>query len=1055
MASQNTQHATEQSLPGERFSLLAFRFPLSAPRFTLPAPRSPLSAFRSTLHALRTRPDALIGLLLFLAGLYVYTSTLAPTVLEGDAALFQYTPYVLGVTYPTGYPLYILLGKLWVTLLPVGEIAWRMNLLSALCSAAALPLIYATARQLLDPNLGRAGAPAPGVRAAALAAALAFATLPPWWRWSTEAKIYAMNILLFSGLLYTLACALATKIAVAPKSNNLLSPSSSSPPPLRFPLSASRSPLPAPRSPLSAPRSPLSARRLILASAFLWGLQISVHSTTVLLAPGLLLLAWLYLRREVFSPRSFFIHIALLAIPGLLYFYIPLRGEGLIAAYGRPDAVRHGLLADFYHSGWAGWVRYFTAADFTGGVVANWGLVPAQFVTVYVAKLLPDTVTWPGVIVGLVGGLGLLIRRPRLFWPLFLLYAGPIPFVLTYGQGEQDAFLLPSFLIFSLFLGNSLLFGQWLLAKGIVPLLAPRFTLYALRLTPLLLLLGLIPLLVLPQTRYNLNRLDAKWSRAIYDEWADALAHPLEPGAAMLAHWGDLTSFWYMQHAEGRRPDLLGLYPPTEEVVAAYLNDGGDLYIAGPLQGWAAGIEERYRLIPWGRLVRLAPRQVDPQTLLPSLGRPGEAVFDQKLRLLGAEFAPQASGGRDYEVTLAWQALADLPPETTISLRLSQGNSIVAQLDDTLLSGWFPRDSLPTGQYVLSYARLPVPLGTLPGPYRLQLVAYTSYKQPWSLADGRTLLDLGEVELISPLDRRPEAGWLAATFGHELVLADAGYTVTRVGQGKGFGIRLLWWAKNHPEDNYTLLAELVDANGRTLRSMEVQPVGGRAPTGGWQAGQFVQDQVDLVLPASAPVGDNAIRVQLSWRRGDGSKLAVRRGLLPLGDNLKLDWLTVTEKEDRVFEVPALQYSDEANFENKVRFLGYNSPALAKAQTGLIRFDPAGCAVPCPLHFDFYWQGVSEMDRLYSVFLHAVDEQGRIVGQHDRGPGIRAKQPTTSWLPGEVVLDPVDLALPTSLPPGRYTLRLGMYLPPAPRLLILDEQGQPAADFMEVGTIEVR
>ena len=47
-----------------------------------------------------------------------------------------------------------------------------------------------------------------------------------------------------------------------------------------------------------------------------------------------------------------------------------------------------------------------------------------------------------------------------------------------------------------------------------------------------LVFLALIPTLLFPQTHYNLNRLDAKWSRAIYNEWADALAHPLEPGAA-------------------------------------------------------------------------------------------------------------------------------------------------------------------------------------------------------------------------------------------------------------------------------------------------------------------------------------------------------------------------------------------------------------------------------------------------------------------------------------------------------------------------------------------
>ena len=163
----------------------------------------------------RLNPDTLIGLTLFLAGFYAYASTLAPTVLEGDAALFQYTPYVLGVTYPTGYPLYILLGKLWLTLFPWGEIAWRMNLFSAFCSAAALPLIYGAARQLLIPAISPTQYKEMGadhsllLRIAALTTVLTFATLPTFWRWSTEAKIYALNILLFSGVLYTLALACA------------------------------------------------------------------------------------------------------------------------------------------------------------------------------------------------------------------------------------------------------------------------------------------------------------------------------------------------------------------------------------------------------------------------------------------------------------------------------------------------------------------------------------------------------------------------------------------------------------------------------------------------------------------------------------------------------------------------------------------------------------------------------------------------------------------------------------------------------------------------------
>jgi len=551
----------------------------------------------------------------------------------------------------------------------------------------------------------------------------------------------------------------------------------------------------------------------------------------------------------------------------------------------------------------------------------------------------------------------------------------------------------------------------------------------------------------------------------MYEEWADALAHPLEPGATMLAHWGDLTSFWYMQYAEGLRPDLLGLYPPTEEVVNDYLTAGRVLYIAGPLQGWVAGIEDRYQLIPWGRLVRIAPHQIDPQTLLPDLPSTTEAVFDNKLRLVGIDFAPQAVGGSEFPVTLTWQTLVEMPPETRISLRLSRGNGNVAQMDDALLSGWFPRDSLPAGQYVLSYMPMPIPLGTLTGKYRLELVTYTNYKQPWSLADGTTILDLGEVEIVSPpADYRVDAEqWLPTPsydFGGEIELVDYEYSVSRVGQGKGFAVKLLWRAKARPADNYILLAEILDAGGNVLRSFEYEPVGGQAPTSSWQPGQFVKDQVDVVLPASTPPGDSAVQVRLSWQRPDGSRLSVRRWVLPPGDGLSLGGLTVMEKEGRVFDVPEVQYPLEANLENKTKLIGYDSLQLVESgeTPGSFLTTQVDCvanAESCRLHFDFYWQGLSEMDVPYSVFLHVVDRQGQIVTQHDREPGIRAKQPTTAWLPGEVVLDPVDLTLPPDIPPGQYSLRLGMYLPPdGPRLLVLDDAGQTTADFVEIGTVEV-
>ncbi|MCB0197886.1 MAG: hypothetical protein KDJ65_38430, partial [Anaerolineae bacterium] len=728
---------------------------------------------------------------------------------------------------------------------------------------------------------------------------------------------------------------------------------------------------------------------------------------------------------------------------------------------GRQTAIEHGFLADFYRSGFNGLLRYFTATEFTGGVVTNWGLVPEQFFTVYLPLLLEDF-TQLGVGLGLIGGLGLAITQPRRFLPLLLWYAIPIPLVIVYGQGEQSAFLLPSFLIFSIFAANTIILITQLLTRLLRPLLPTPYSLLPI---PYSLLLLLIPLLIYPQLNHNLVWLTRKWNRDIYHEWSDALNHPLEPNAGLLAHWGDLTSFWYLQHTEQRRLDLRGLYPPTEDVVIDWYKRGNPyLYIAGPLQGWATGIQDRYQLIPWGRLVRIAPHEIDPVDLLPDLPSIDNAIFKDSLRLLGADAPAQATSGQLFPVTLTWQALTELHPRTTVSLRLVRDDGIVAQLDDSLRSGWFPTETITSGQHVLSYALIPVPIGTLPGDYRLQLVTYADVNRPWRLADGSPVLDLKPVEIVSPNANDVDVPvYLKQTFTHdfngEITLAGYNYSVSRVSQGKGFGLEFLWQALKKPEDNYTLLVEALDANGNVLRSDELQPVGGKAPTGSWVAGQFIRDQANLVVPASAPPGEDALYVRLSWLRPDGSHLNLRRWQIPIGSSLDLDSLTIEEKEDRVFDPPSqMDFTVEANLDNKVKLLGYDTPVpIATNSESDLQLHLPECQTQekgCQVSFEFYWQALSEMARPYRVFVHLVNDDGDIIAQRDKVPGIREKQPTTGWIPDEIIADPLDLPLPPDVSPGRYTLRLGMYLPPdGPRLPIMGIDNQPLGDFVKLGTIE--
>ena len=132
--------------------------------------------------AFTRRPDALVALTLFVASLTLYVATLAPSLCQGDAGEFQTIPYLLGIAHPTGYPLYTLTGKLF-SLLPLGSVAWRLNLFSAVLGAATVALLYLLVRQI-TPDEDSITACVPALLAAGL-----FAVSTAFWQHATFANV--------------------------------------------------------------------------------------------------------------------------------------------------------------------------------------------------------------------------------------------------------------------------------------------------------------------------------------------------------------------------------------------------------------------------------------------------------------------------------------------------------------------------------------------------------------------------------------------------------------------------------------------------------------------------------------------------------------------------------------------------------------------------------------------------------------------------------------------------------------------------------------------------
>jgi hypothetical protein len=78
-----------------------------------------------------------------------------------------------------------------------------------------------------------------------------------------------------------------------------------------------------------------------------------------------------------------------------------------------------------------------------------------------------------------------------------------------------------------------------------------------------------------------------------------------------------------------------------------------------------------------------------------------------------------------------------------------------------------------------------------------------------------------------------------------------------------------------------------------------------------------------------------------------------------------------------------------------------------------------------LNLTLYWQALSRPGEDYTFFVHVLDAAGQVLSQWDGQPDGGA-YPTSIWDPGEVVLVPLQVPLPT----GAQQVAIGVYGPPA-------------------------
>lgn len=658
-----------------------------------------------------TRLDRFIGFAISIAALTVYALTLTPSLsyLSPDGSELATVPYILGLAHSPGYPLYTWLGYLFGHLVPLGDVAYRINMMSAAMGALAAGGVYWILIRILPE-----GIPPALRRAAAALSALLLAFSKTFWAQSLIAEVYAPNA---AGIVWTLLALLHWD----------------------------------------------RTRRLrdFFLFALVFGLSLGLHLSDLGFAPAFIVFILLALFEPVIPPKEQprpsnaptvfgkFRSLPAVALAGLLGFglgaaqflWLPLQSSMLIdRAMLRSAPTTLAGIYNYTLGAFSNFKFAFAAAALPGRLVIYLDLLNQQFSLI-------------GIGLGILGLFSLLARRTRYFFLLVGMYLVQIWFFIQYSAFDLDVFFIPAHLLWAVFIGFGLVeiirAVQYLSDKAGATLRRP----YNIKSIPV----GMGCILILfatPSLYNNWGANDFSQDTAVNDFYA-GIWSVLPQNAALVTQSGVFGyDAFYWQLAYDTRPDvLLPLLPgpnPSPKSLA-----GRDLFATtramtgnmgpGALPGnllsqnlWSIPVlfgqqpEESF-----GRRETLVLYHLlsEPPPLLETDPHPQFAVGENlgAVQLLGYDLSLQrVESGEVLYVKFYWRlkTASSLRVETLLGdLPLEQH-----EIGFGLLSRYSQTVGLPAGSVISDSYGMVIPSGMSPGPY-----AFTIRSAGLGISSGKSI----------------------------------------------------------------------------------------------------------------------------------------------------------------------------------------------------------------------------------------------------------------------------------------------------------------------------
>ncbi len=443
---------------------------------------------------------------------------------------------------------------------------------------------------------------------------------------------------------------------------------------------------------------------------------------------------------------------------------------------------------------------------------------------------------------------------------------------------------------------------------------------------------------------------------------------------------------------------------------------------APPPPDWLAWLEPgritSLPLGPDGRTAFEAFRLPGTTPLPPSDPLPDAVVTNGPLKLIWVSLPPLVAG-EQKEIVMGWQIngpppFADLTPllqiEDDQGTVFFRGEAYMTETDR-----WRP------GEVLFQRMKVNAHIGTPPDRYAIKIAwigksgnQYLPYIRPDGDQAG-IWAEIGQLEVRRPASF-PNPSKLAMDIRQPVDVAP--------------GVRLLGWNRAPREVRpgealpITLFWQAVPTNTRSNIKVEAVLQGDRGDAVLW-AGSPVSDTYPSDQWVDAELVTDHEHWPVSRDQADGAyKLVLRVG------EMAVDLGTVQVSGlPRLFEPPPMGKQVADRFGDALELYGYELDAG-----------------PSTLQLDLVWHALKTVERDYAVFVHVVDSNGQIIAQQDMMP-VDNGYPTGLWESGEYVIDHHTFS---NLPPGRYFLRVGLYLQSdGSRLPVSDSSGQVIGDFVTI------